>query len=205
MDKTTFTVLIVVFSFLSGSIPFGYVIGRLKGVDVRKYGSGNIGATNVSRVLGKKVGLIVLILDALKGAVPVLIVKFAGLPLKFQLMAALFAVLGHCFSPFLGFKGGKGVATGIGAFSVISPICAGIAVAVFGIVFSITRYVSLSSITAVAVYVIVFKYMVSSSLDEYIYVTLAGLVIIVKHYKNIVRLIKGEEKKYGTEKVSKGA
>ncbi|SNR75306.1 glycerol-3-phosphate 1-O-acyltransferase PlsY [Desulfurobacterium atlanticum] len=201
MDKSLLTVLIVVFSFLSGSIPFGYVIGKLKGVDVRKYGSGNIGATNVSRVLGKKIGLIVLILDALKGAIPVLTVKYAGLPLKFQLMAALFAVLGHCFSPFLGFKGGKGVATGIGAFAVISPVCAGIAVAVFMLVFFITRYVSLSSITAVASYVIAFKFLVSSS-DIYIYVALAGFVIIVKHYKNIIRLIRGEEKKYGVKTVS---
>ncbi|WP_456397299.1 glycerol-3-phosphate 1-O-acyltransferase PlsY [Desulfurobacterium sp.] len=202
MDNATLKVLIVVLSFLSGSIPFGYIIGKLKGVDVRKYGSGNIGATNVSRVLGKKIGLLVLILDAMKGAVPVLIVKAAGLPLHYQLLAALFTVLGHCFSPFLRFKGGKGVATGIGAFSVISPINALLAVGVFIFVFAVTRYVSLSSITAVATYVVAFKYLVSPCPDHFFFVAVAGFVIIAKHYANIIRLIKGEEKKYGSEKVS---
>ncbi|WP_457567322.1 glycerol-3-phosphate 1-O-acyltransferase PlsY [Desulfurobacterium sp.] len=197
MDSATIKVLIVVFSFLSGSIPFGYIIGKLKGVDVRKHGSGNIGATNVSRVLGKKIGLLVLVLDALKGALPVLVVKFAGFPLNYQLMAALFAVLGHCFSPFLRFRGGKGVATGVGAFSVISPLNALIAIGAFMFVFIVTRYVSLSSITAVATYVLTFKYLVSPCPEHFLFVAVAGFVIIAKHYANIVRLIKGEERRYG--------
>ncbi len=202
MDVVFVEVLIVVFSFLAGAIPFGYIIGKIKGVDIRKYGSGNIGATNVSRVFGKKIGILVFFLDVLKGVIPVLLVKYTGLPLKFQFIAALMAVLGHCFSPFLRFKGGKGVATGIGAFFVLSPVTAAIAIVTFSVVFFTTRYVSLSSITAVAVYVLVFKYYVSSLPNEYIFVAIAGFVIIIKHYKNIIRLLKGEEKKYGTEKIS---
>ena len=112
---------ILLFSFLLGSIPFGYLIGRFKGIDVKESGSGNIGATNVSRVLGKKYGLVVLVPDALKGAVPVFLLGYLGNPLTVRILSGILAILGHCFSPFMGFKGGKGVATSLGVFIIVSP------------------------------------------------------------------------------------
>ncbi len=188
--------LTTVLPFLFGSIPFGYVVGKLKGVDVRQHGSGNIGATNVSRVLGKKYGALVLLLDALKGALPVLTVKLLGLPEEYQVLSGLFAVLGHCFSPFLKFRGGKGVATGLGAFIVISPKVTLLAFIIFLTVFLLTRYVSLSSITAALSYPLLYRLFEKPSELSFILVSLTALVIVGKHHSNIRRLLKGEEKKY---------
>ncbi len=189
-------VIIAVLSFFSGSIPFGYIIGRLKGVDVRKHGSGNIGATNVSRVLGKKWGAFVLFLDALKGAVPVLMVKLLGYPLEYQVLAGFLAILGHCFSPFMKFKGGKGVATGLGVFLVISPLATLLAFAVFLAVFFTTRYVSLSSIMAALSFPIIFKVIENPSPSVSLFLFLTAFTVVAKHHQNIGRLLKGEEKKY---------
>ncbi|WP_457677516.1 glycerol-3-phosphate 1-O-acyltransferase PlsY [Thermovibrio sp.] len=189
-------ILVAFLSFLLGSIPFGYLIGKLKGVDVRSRGSGNIGATNVSRVLGKKYGLIVLLLDALKGAAAVFVAKLLNLSIEYQVLAGLFAILGHCFSPWLGFRGGKGVATGLGAFLVISPKATLIALLVFLTVFSLTGFVSLSSITAALSYPLIFKFLYSPSPKVFIFVSLGALVIVAKHHSNVVRLLKGEEKKF---------
>lgn len=190
------TAVCILFSFLLGSIPFGYVVGRLKGVDVRMYGSGNIGATNVSRVLGKKYGAFVLLLDALKGAIPVLLVKFLGFSVEYQILLGFFAVLGHCFSPFLRFKGGKGVATGLGAFLAVSLKVTLIVVVVFLLVFFLTRYVSLSSIVAAVSYPLLFRFIENSSRVSFILVSITALVIVGKHYSNILRLLKGEEKRF---------
>ena len=195
MDLTA-AFLCAVLPFFISSIPFGYVIGKLKGIDIRQHGSGNIGATNVSRVLGKKYGALVLVLDALKGALPVLAVKLYGLPFEYQVLAGLFAVLGHCFSPFLRFKGGKGVATGLGAFIVISPKITLLAFFIFLAVFLLTRYVSLSSITAALSYPILFRFLEKPSELSFILVSLTSLVIVAKHHSNIERLLKGEEKKF---------
>ena len=183
-------------AFLLGSVPFGFVVGKLHGVDVRNYGSGNIGATNVSRVLGKKWGAVVLLLDALKGALPVLAVKVAGYPLKYQVLVGLFAVLGHCFSPFLRFRGGKGVATGLGAFLVISPKVTLLALAVFLLVFFTTRFVSLASITAALSYPLFFKFFEKPDPLSFVLVALTALVVVAKHHSNLRRLLRGEEKKY---------
>jgi glycerol-3-phosphate acyltransferase PlsY len=185
-----------VLAFLLGSVPFGFVVGKLHGVDVRNYGSGNIGATNVSRVLGKKWGAVVLLLDALKGALPVLAVKVAGYPLKYQVLVGLFAVLGHCFSPFLRFRGGKGVATGLGAFLVISPKVTLLALAVFLLVFFTTRFVSLASITAALSYPLFFKFFEKPDPLSFVLVALTALVVVAKHHSNLRRLLRGEEKKY---------
>jgi len=190
--------LIIVFllSFLLGSIPFGYLIGKLKGVDVRSYGSGNIGATNVSRVLGKKYGLFVLFLDALKGAAAVLIARAIGLPTECQVLAGISAIAGHCFSPWLGFKGGKGVATALGAFLVISPKTTLVAFLIFLAVLLTTRYVSLSSITAALSYPLLYRVFEKPSSFSFIVVSLGALLIVAKHRSNVKRLLKGEEKKF---------
>jgi len=189
-------VIVFVLSFLLGSVPFGYLIGKLKGVDVRSYGSGKIGATNVSRVLGKKYGLLVLLLDALKGALSVLLAKAGGLPLDYQVLAALGAVWGHCFSPWLSFKGGKGVATALGAFLVISPKVTLLALLVFLAVFLTTRFVSLSSITAALSYPLLLKLLEEPSELTFILTSLGALTIVLKHHSNLKRLLKGEEKKF---------
>jgi len=194
--KFEYFLIVFLFSFLSGSIPFGYLIGRLRGVDVRNYGSGNIGATNVSRVLGKKYGALVLLLDALKGALPVLILKVSGFPQELQVFAGFSAVLGHCFSPFLSFRGGKGVATGLGAFLVISPKVTLLALLIFIFVFFLTRYVSLSSITAALSYPIIYKVLEKPSEISFIFVSLSAATVVIKHHQNIKRLLKGEEKRY---------
>ena len=188
--------IVFILSFLLGSVPFGYLIGKLKGVDVRKYGSGNIGATNVSRVLGKKYGLLVLFLDALKGAAAVLIARAAGLPTEYQVLAGISAIAGHCFSPWLGFKGGKGVATALGAFLVISPKTTLVAFLIFLAVLLTTRYVSLSSITAALSYPLLYRVFEKPSSFSFIVVSLGALLIVAKHHSNVKRLLKGEEKKF---------
>ncbi|TCK02915.1 glycerol-3-phosphate 1-O-acyltransferase PlsY [Phorcysia thermohydrogeniphila] len=189
-------ILACILAFVFGSIPFGFVIGKLKGVDVRQYGSGNIGATNVSRVLGKKYGALVLLLDALKGALPVLFLKVSGYSIEYQVVAGLSAILGHCFSPFLKFRGGKGVATGLGVFLVVSPKVTLIAFLVFLSVFLTTRYVSLSSITAALSFPLVFRFLEKPSDFTSLILFITAFVVVGKHYQNIIRLLKGEEKKF---------
>lgn len=136
--------------FVAGSIPFGVLIARRRGVNIKEHGSGNIGATNVARVLGARLGLIVLLLDATKGALPVLAAKhYCGSQSVVALTGAA-AILGHCFSPFLKGKGGKGVATSFGVFLVIAPQLAGLAVIAFVIIWRLTRVPALGSLAGSA-------------------------------------------------------
>jgi glycerol-3-phosphate acyltransferase PlsY len=164
-------------AFLLGSIPFGLIIARAKGIDIRQHGSGNIGATNVLRVVGKKYGITCLLLDALKGFVPVAIavnlIRITGRPVQVplglpeawalvlpaaealkgqgvQILTALAAVLGHNYSPWVGFKGGKGIATSAGVLIALMPFAVIILIAVFLAVFLTTRYVSLASLVSAA-------------------------------------------------------
>ncbi len=163
------------FAFLLGSIPFGLLIARLKGINIRDHGSGNIGATNVLRVVGKKYGITCLLLDALKGFIPVVVaisvIRFSGMhnPMTltwladwakdfpmltaqiFQVLTGLCAVLGHNYSPWVGFKGGKGIATSAGVFiALIMPAAIVIIVMIWLVTFLLTRYVSLASVVAAA-------------------------------------------------------
>mgnify|MGYP000011019261 FL=1 len=167
-----------IFAFLLGSIPFGLIIAKAKGIEIREHGSGNIGATNVLRVIGKRYGFTCLFLDALKGFIPVLIavnlIQIAGrtiqIPLGFldswalvlptaevmkgqavHVLTALAAVLGHNYSPWVGFKGGKGIATSTGVLLALMPFAVALLIIVFLLVFLVTRYVSLASIVAAAV------------------------------------------------------
>jgi acyl phosphate:glycerol-3-phosphate acyltransferase len=167
-----------ILAFFLGSIPFGLLIAKFRGIDIRQHGSGNIGATNVLRVLGKNFGIPCLILDALKGFIPVAIavnlIQIAGrqvqvplgLPADWilflatddalkgqvaQILTALFAVLGHNYSPWVGFKGGKGIATSAGVLLALMPFAVILLLAVWGLLFAITRYVSVASIGAAAV------------------------------------------------------
>lgn len=196
-------------AFAAGSIPFGLIIGRARGVDIRSLGSGNIGATNVGRVLGRRFGYLCFALDALKGAIPTL---WAGLALGVAstpaadltveaqgcwFLTALCAVLGHMFTPFAGFKGGKGVATAFGGLLAMWPIVtlpalgAGL---VFAAVAKSTRYVSLGSIVAsIALPVFVFLWGGPQLIPIVVLTTVLGAVVIWKHRSNIARLRAGTE------------
>ncbi|MCK9329771.1 MAG: glycerol-3-phosphate 1-O-acyltransferase PlsY [Candidatus Cloacimonetes bacterium] len=184
-----------------GSIPFAYIYGKLfRNIDIRNFGSGNIGATNVLRILGKKAGIIVLILDMLKGFLPVFIVKeilqwnmeYAWLPV----LIGIFAILGHTFTIFLLFKGGKGVATAAGVFLALTPIVLLIAFSFFIAVVALTKYVSLGSIFA-ALFVVTTNIFSYSSNDPYVFYfsLIVAFFIIFKHKSNIIRLLKGTENK----------
>ncbi len=197
------TFLLCILAFFASSIPFGYIIAKLKGIDIRKYGSGNIGATNVTRVLGKKYGALVLFLDAIKGAIFVLIGKFFNLNLFELTLIALFAILGHMFSPFLKGKGGKGVATAVGTFLVISPLTTLFAILDFILVFLVTRIVSLSSLSAVLIFLLSFPLI--ERRDPYmpyalIIVLIIATLIFYKHKDNISRLLKGQEYRFGEKR-----
>ena len=187
------------FAFLLGSVPFGLVIAKtFKGIDPRKAGSGNIGSTNVARLCGWPCGLLTLFCDIMKGTLPVLI-AVCVLPDQFmQSLVALAAVLGHIKSPFLGFKGGKGVATTIGALIPLAFLPLLCAVACFFVVVFITRYVSLSSMT-MAVALVVFYAVFGHWQLPPLGVTLA-VMIIWAHRSNIGRLLRGEESKFVLKK-----
>ena len=189
------SVFVVVLAYLIGSIPFGYLIVRMIGRgDVRQTGSGGTGATNVSRRAGKTAGIVTLILDALKGAIAVLIAtRFSQ---DWVIAAAAIAVLvGHIFPVWLSFRGGKGVATAAGMFLVLAPLallCGGV---VFLIVFLFTRYVSLGSITAAAIIPVVgwFTGLTSATLTSAV---VGAALIIFAHRANIARLLNGTEPKF---------
>jgi acyl phosphate:glycerol-3-phosphate acyltransferase len=196
-------------SYLLGSIPFGYLLVRIvRGEDVRKSGSGNIGATNVSRK-SPLLGVITLLLDALKGALAVFLAyRLRGgttggvKPYQAMAMAALFAVLGHIFPVWLKFRGGKGVATGLGSFFVIAPQAVLIAAGVFILVVLIFRYVSLGSILAVASFPLLVSGMhtYGGSPMAFVLMAAASMLIIAKHHGNIRRLIAGTESRIGEDR-----
>ncbi len=183
--------------FLIGGIPFGFIVGKLKGVDLRKTGSGNIGATNVLRTLGAGWGIFILILDALKGAVPVIIAKQMNFSPVEVAVLGFSLILGHVFCPYLGFKGGKGVATSLGVFLSIIPVQVLVSAVVFFAVVLTTRYVSLGSITAAVVLPVITAFTVD--VVEYkVFSAVVGLIVIFRHRANIVRLLKGTENRIGS-------
>lgn len=182
--------------YLLGSIPFGVVLARRRGVDVREKGSGNIGATNVARTVGKKLGLIVLLLDAAKGALP--LATYIGLDWPTTaspyapVVIGLAPILGHCFSPWLRFAGGKGVATSLGVILVAEAWIAGAAVLLFAAVYALTRIVSLSSLSAAALTTALFFW--DGPGPSYAAMSAgATLIIFVQHRGNLRRLIEKRE------------
>jgi len=201
-----FIVLIIMaglISYLIGSIPTGYIIVKsFTGQDIRTIGSGSTGATNVKRVMGKKWFFIVLLLDALKGAVPVLIAKyvpifqitsvsFAGVA---AVVAAIFVLVGHSKSIFLGFTGGKSVASGVGTMLALSPLV-GLSIAViWAIITYVSKFVSLGSIIALALSPFL-MYFFDQPISYIFYCTIGAIYVIYLHRENIKRLIAGTENK----------
>jgi glycerol-3-phosphate acyltransferase PlsY len=198
MTATVPAVLVVVASYLLGSVPSGYLFARARGIDIRAQGSGNIGATNVARSLGKKLGLIVLLVDLFKGALPVLAVRFFALhhsagPYLIP-VCGFAAIIGHCFPIWLRLRGGKGVATAFGVFLAVDPLIAGVLLVIFLAIYAAFRVASLGSLLAalsLPVWLIVADYPVPI-------ITLgvaSAALIVVKHRSNILRLMRGAELK----------
>jgi glycerol-3-phosphate acyltransferase PlsY len=196
----------LIIGYVLGSLPFGYLVARAHGVDIFKTGSGNPGATNVKRVLGERFGAkgrragnLVFLLDALKGAVaagwPLLPLLDAPDPRMMGLGGVIAAVLGHSYSLFTRFKGGKGVATAAGGLVVLIPVCCAIGGAVWVLTFLATRYVSLGSILA-AIAVPAASWLRGNPLPLNIVATGLGLFVIVRHRENIRRLLNGTENKF---------
>ena len=192
-------ILLPVIGYLLGSIPFGFVIGKMVGADVRKKGSQNIGATNVSRVLGKKLGFLTLVCDCLKSIVP-MIIAVKVLPesdTKELVVAAtgVMAVVGHMFPLYLKFRGGKGVATGLGVFLYLSPAAIGISLLVFIGSVALSGFVSVGSLLASGL-IPLWLYILGASKATIIAASFIAVLIWLKHHENIGRLIRGEEKSW---------
>lgn len=191
--------LIFVLGFLLGGIPWAYIVAKaVAGIDIRKVGSGNVGATNVARTLGLKWGTLVFVLDALKGFIPVFIVRLlVPYNIELAMVTAIAPILGHMFSPFLGFKGGKGVATSVGAFAALTPVGILVGLVVWLTVVLLTGWVSLGSLLgslAVFLWVLLFD----PNRHSLPFVVVSGLVVLfiwIRHYGNIKRLLSGKEPK----------
>ena len=218
-------IIVAVVSYLLGSIPFGYILVKLfRGEDVRSTGSGNIGATNVMRSGSKGLGIATLILDAAKGylaviaaywivghffrhgtvlvADPELIQRSIERAYLIGALAAMFAILGHMFPIWLGFRGGKGVAAGVGSFLAIAPKAVGIVLLIFLAIVAVSRYVSLGSIIATAAFPVCawLLYRGTNSPVVFAFICAGSALIIAKHHQNIRRLLAGTENRFGSKK-----
>lgn len=182
-------------AYLIGSIPTGYLLGKAYGIDVRQEGSGNIGATNLYRTVGRKVGIYTLIGDCLKGFLPVLVASYLGYQENIQALIALAAFCGHVFSVFMRFKGGKGVATALGVFLALNPIAVLGALVAFVLCVVVWRYISLGSIVAAAVMPVMI-YLRPHGTPLLIATALIAVIVILKHHANISRLVAGTESKF---------
>ncbi|MFH1683294.1 MAG: glycerol-3-phosphate 1-O-acyltransferase PlsY [Candidatus Margulisiibacteriota bacterium] len=204
MGQVTINIfLAIIFAYLLGSIPFGYIIPRIWNIDIRRYGSGNIGATNVLRTIGPVAGTIVFVLDLLKGAAAVFLAQQATQNPWLIILAGSAAVLGHTFPVFLKFKGGKGAATGLGFLLAVAPdIFLGALIIVILIVL-ITHYVSLASMITTILVTIAF-YILKRPLPYVLVSGLISILITIRHIPNIKRLRKGTEPKIGKSSTQSG-
>ncbi len=186
----------IVAAYLVGAIPVGVILSRIHGKDPRNVGSGNIGATNVMRTAGKTTGLITLAGDIVKGLVPTLLASWYFPEPSVAASVGFAAFLGHLFPVYLKFRGGKGVATAMGVFLVLSPLSIGIGAVVFVLVLLVTRFVSLGSLVGTVCIPITMIFLPSPR--EYLFLSLAtAILVFIKHKENIARLISGRENKIG--------
>ena len=206
------TVLLILIAYVLGSIPNALWVGKtFKNIDVREHGSKNTGSTNAARVLGAKLGIFTLILDILKGALPTylgivlgadLLTRMTGIDKLDVIVIGMAAILGHTFSLFLKFKGGKAVATTLGVFLVLVPYAILILLVVFFVIFGLTKYVSLASIVS-AVALPITVYLTTRHIPLTILGIIIGLLVIIRHQENIKRLINGTESKLSFSKDKK--
>jgi glycerol-3-phosphate acyltransferase PlsY len=185
--------LLVVVAYLAGSFPTGVLLARARGVDLRKVGSGNVGATNVGRALGRPWGVFVLVIDAAKGYLPVLLAKLLGQGPWVLAVVGLAALLGHSFSVFLRGKGGKSVATALGAALAIAPLPALGSLALYLILLLTLRISSVGSISGVLAFPLLVWLLGPRVPAYYVYGFAAAALVIVRHIDNLKRLIRGEE------------
>lgn len=195
--STPFLLIVLLMAYLIGAIPCGVLLTRFFGAgDIRSAGSGNIGATNVYRVAGKKLGILTLLGDALKGAIPVAVAKFVFLLPEWGIaVVAVAAFLGHCYPVYLGFKGGKGVATALGIYLILSPWAVLIALVLFAGILYKTRYVSLGSIAAATL--LPFLVILINRSNELLAASLLiSMLVILRHRANIRRLLDKTESRF---------
>lgn len=189
------SLLVVASAYLIGSLSSAIILCKLAGLpDPRSQGSGNPGATNVLRFGGKKLAATVLLLDVVKGILPVVIARLLGLDMGWLAATAFAAFLGHLYPMFFGFKGGKGVATAFGGFIALSPLMAGISLLTWGLVFAISRISSLSALTAAAMTPVYSLWLIDSIIARGIILIMA-VMLLVRHRSNIKRLLSGNEGK----------
>lgn len=190
-------ILLVFGAYLVGAIPSGYVLGKLAGVDVRAAGSGNVGATNVARVVGKRQGLLTLVIDVAKGVLPVVVGRRLNLPELAIVCAGVAAFMGHLYPIYLRFKGGKGVATALGVFLALAPLATLVLIVIFAVVMGSSRIVSLSSIAAAAAAPLALWLLGYAAILTGMAMFVA-LMIVWRHRGNIQRLLTGTEPRFGS-------
>jgi glycerol-3-phosphate acyltransferase PlsY len=188
--------LLIAFSYLLGSVPFGIVFTKAKGIDLRSVGSGNIGATNVLRAAGKGTAVMTLLGDVLKGAAAVALARALHMGPFYEGMAGLAAVAGHDFSVFLGFRGGKGVATSIGVVLIYSPQAGILTVVLWLATVLATRYSSLGAVVSFTLLPAVMLLLGQGS-QKVVFAALLAVLLLIKHAGNIKRLIRGTERRVG--------
>ena len=188
--------VIIIAAYLIGSVPFAFLLARRRGIDLRLAGSGNVGASNVLRTSGVPLAVLAMALDGLKGTLAVLLAQGVGSGSAAPVAAGVASVLGHVYSPWLRFHGGKGVATAAGAFSMLAPMALGIASAVFVIAVLATRIISVGSISA-AVTLAVVTFVTDSPRLVIAGACLAAGVILHRHRGNLSRLVAGTERRVG--------
>lgn len=192
--------LIFILTYFLGAIPFAYLAGQLKGIDVRRHGSGNMGTTNAFRLLGVKSGILVLLGDALKGALSAMLGYWAFGPWG-GIIGGLLAMAGHSWNPLFGFRpSGKGVAAGFGIISVLMPKVMIVAIALFLLVVVTTRYVSMGSVVgALTVAILVFVF--SEPIAYKFFGLIGATIVVVLHRANFQRVIQGTEHRFGEKKI----
>lgn len=198
MSAAVWGLVTVVAAYLVGAIPTGLLVARWRGVDIRTAGSGNIGATNVLRAVGPVAAVVVMVVDPLKGVLAVIVPTLLGVGPWWAAAAALAAVLGNCYNVFLGFRGGKGVATSLGVFVVLDPWVSLAALAIFVFTVAYGRMVSLGSVVAVSATPVLLLMLGEPTTPKAVLAIALAVVNVVRHRDNLVRLAAGTERRLGT-------
>jgi acyl phosphate:glycerol-3-phosphate acyltransferase len=188
--------LAVVAAYLMGSIPFAQLLSRRRGIDLRRVGSGNVGATNVLRTLGVRPAVLAMMLDAVKGTVAVLIAQRLTNGVAAPVAAGLASMIGHVYPVWLRFRGGKGVATAAGAFAVLTPVAAAVALGVFLLTVALTRFISVGSIVAALTLA---AWAIASDVPAIVAIgaAIGAALVIIGHRANLLRLVAGTERRVG--------